>query len=219
MPHRTRVEEANPSASSKKLNSGFTLIEMLAVIALIGVLAAILIPVIGTVRDRAQASGCQNNLRQIGIGLQLYMQDNELRFPGPLYAIQPTFYKEGTTTSLLYHLVPYLDLPPVTSNKQYSELFACPTYLAEKPIYEDPRSYMVPATRGTGYPFGYPGGGQMPKTLYYIQDQHDLSDTWILRDIGGSSRANLMDENPHRDGNNCLYLDGSVRIVPFEETP
>ncbi|AHF89237.1 N-terminal cleavage protein [Opitutaceae bacterium TAV5] len=55
----------------------FTLIELLTVIAIIGILAAILIPVTGTVREKAKKAQCVSNLHQIGIGLLAYANDNK----------------------------------------------------------------------------------------------------------------------------------------------
>ena len=51
---------------------GFTLIELLVVIAIIAILAAILFPVFAQARERARQTACLSNLRQVGLGLQLY---------------------------------------------------------------------------------------------------------------------------------------------------
>ncbi len=55
----------------------FTLIELLTVIAIIGILAAILIPVLGSVRDSARASKCIGNLRSLGTAINLLIDDHD----------------------------------------------------------------------------------------------------------------------------------------------
>lgn len=56
---------------------GFTLIELLVVIAIIAILAAILFPVFAAARERARAASCMSNMKQLGTGILMYMQDND----------------------------------------------------------------------------------------------------------------------------------------------
>lgn len=64
---------SGPRRSSR---SGFTLIELLTVIAIIGILAAILIPVVGRVREQARRASCVVNLREIHRAIVMFAQDD-----------------------------------------------------------------------------------------------------------------------------------------------
>ena len=59
----------------------FTLIELLVVIAIISILAAILFPVFAKAREKARQAACQSNLRQIGLAMLQYEQDNDELMP------------------------------------------------------------------------------------------------------------------------------------------
>jgi prepilin-type N-terminal cleavage/methylation domain-containing protein len=63
--------------------AAFTLIELLTVIAIIGILAAIVIPTVGTVREKAQRSVDSNSIREILKAAQIYAGDNQDRLPDP----------------------------------------------------------------------------------------------------------------------------------------
>lgn len=83
----TMLQEKN-SDNSRRLPArcAFTLIELLVVIAVIAILAALLIPVLAKAKESGLRASCKSNLRQIGMALQMYAQDNNNLLPDLRYA-------------------------------------------------------------------------------------------------------------------------------------
>ncbi|MCW3059449.1 MAG: prepilin-type N-terminal cleavage/methylation domain [Capsulimonas sp.] len=77
---RVEKEVIMPTVQTQS-RKGFTLIELLVVIAIIAILAAILFPVFAKAREKARQISCASNMRQIGLGMLQYTQDNEENYP------------------------------------------------------------------------------------------------------------------------------------------
>ncbi|MDR1282498.1 MAG: DUF1559 domain-containing protein [Opitutaceae bacterium] len=74
----------------------FTLVELLTVIAIIGILAAIIIPVVGKVRQSAKAATCLSNLRQMGVAIAAYRVDNKGFPPAPIEKFRSDSHENRT---------------------------------------------------------------------------------------------------------------------------
>src|SRR5215208_3880924 len=80
MSHSRSPSMKPPALSRRDQRPGFTLVELLVVMAIIGVLVALLLPAVQAAREAARRGACQNNLRQIGAALHAYHASHAL-FP------------------------------------------------------------------------------------------------------------------------------------------
>jgi len=102
---------------------GFTLIELLVVIAIIAILAAILFPVFARAREKARMTSCLSNMKQLGLGIMMYVQDYDDQLclnNHPCCISNFTRYATGDTSAAnwIVEVVPYV---------KNAAIFECPS--------------------------------------------------------------------------------------------
>lgn len=144
----------------------FTLIELLVVIAIIAILAALLLPALSRAKLKAAQTRCMSNLKQLGVGIALYVVDNNDAFPG--WASRVSGFREQDWIYWRTNNPPYtLDKSPIAQMMRGSDptLFRCPLdrddsgrVAAGVPIY--PYSYSFNGLGG-GEQEAYFGSGNL----------------------------------------------------------
>jgi prepilin-type processing-associated H-X9-DG protein/prepilin-type N-terminal cleavage/methylation domain-containing protein len=208
----------HPSRSARPRAAAFTLVELLAVIAIVGILAGLVIMGMGKVRSSARQSGCLSNLRQIGVAWQLYLGEHKGLFPE--FATYQMYYWGGGSgtwggpapeTRPLY---PYLPDP---------KAFQCPSDLDDgtRPPFHtlSGNSYVMANSNQRGIlsrPVavnrvaisGYYSQLQFPaKTILVFEQSARASETGYI----SNPTASYYRDNWHNnDVSNFLMADGHV---------
>lgn len=212
----------------KRNVKGFTLIELLVVIAIIAILAAILFPVFARARENARRSSCSSNLKQIGLGIMMYTQDNDGGLPP---------YRTSTATGSLTADWPALYRPTIEYIKN-TQVFRCPS--AKDPTYAITHYY------GTQYGYTWanesaanaaPNWAAMfanptVRIVARIDTLPDVARTCIIGETWVASGTNAgrgmkafrartsgweyLNPAAHFDGSNYLYADGHVKWLKQE---
>ncbi len=100
-------------SSDRGTERGFTLIELLVVLAVICILAAMLLPVLTSSRNSARSASCKNHLRQMSSALQMYVTENNHRYPYGVGSYAPEFGDSVGPANTRYwwaKLLPYYPL-------------------------------------------------------------------------------------------------------------
>ena len=214
---------------------GFTLIELLVVIAIIALLMAILMPALQRAKKQAQNVVCKNNLRQIGMGGNLYAEEFDQYVPRGLAG--------GTGKSWFQLFMPFLAQKPIGNDYRTVDIYRCPRY----PDKEQTVCYVV-----NGWDFKDKNDMQGTEILkpsklsecthraytIFITDNEDGPWRHIIRkaDDPGNNRCDVWhpghmptSESPdvtrgrrvararHRKGSHCLFLDWHVDYVAAED--
>ncbi len=162
-------------AAKRHVRAAFTLIQLLVVIAVIAILAALLLPALSRAKARAYRAQCMSNLRQLSLAWQMYPDDNGGLLPANGYVLNPGDARLWVLGS--EHVHPeFFTNPDYLVNPRYALLadylknprvYKCPSDRADPnvfgTVYRKVRSYSLNSYLG----WGWPPNDKPNSTLYY----------------------------------------------------
>ena len=193
---------------------GFTLVELLVVIAIIATLAGLLLPALSRGKTQAYNAACLNNLRQLGIAIRLYSDDNQERLPSaeilPTQPIDP----QNPLPRICDLLVSYVGRNAGT-NTNSATVFKCPVdrtgrFAAEGSSYEwnaDLNGHRMDETR-TDSAFLLLKPGDLSGGITNFALTFPPATTPLLLDY------DEFHPRPPNSGKNVVFMDGHV--APLE---